>query len=185
MILANTIQAVFVDRDGTIGGNGHFIHPKNFTPYPFSQNALNRLKEQGIKLFAFTNQHRISLGEATISEFQEEFRSYGLDDAYICPHSPKEGCNCHKPKPGMLIEASEKYNLDLTKCVVIGDVGTDMVAAHTVGATKILVLTGWGKSSYTEYKHIWSDVEPDYIAENLLTAVDWILNQSSSQVFVK
>ena len=179
MILVNIFQAVFVDRDGTIGGNGHFLHPRNFTPYSFSQNALNLLKEQEIKLFAFTNQHRISLGEATISEFQEEFLSYGFDEAFICPHSPNDGCNCHKPKPGMLIEASEKYNLDLTKCVVIGDVGTDMLAAHTVGAIKILVLTGWGKSSYTEYKHIWYDVEPDFIAENLLTAVDWILNQCS------
>ena len=171
-----SIQAVFVDRDGTIGGDGHFIHPSNFTLYPFSQSALNMLKEQGIKLFAFTNQHRISLGEATISEFQEQFLSFGFDDAFICPHSPKEGCNCHKPKPGMLIEASEKYNLDLTKCVVIGDVGIDMLAAHAVGATNILVMTGWGKSSYTEYRHIWDNIEPDYIADNLLGAVEWILS---------
>ncbi len=177
--MVNKIQAVFIDRDGTIGGTGHFIHPKNFTPYPFSQNALNRLKEHGIRMFGFTNQHRISLGEATISEFQEEFLSYGFDDAFICPHSPKEGCDCHKPKPGMLIKASEKYNLDLTKCVVIGDVGTDMLAAHTVGATKILVLTGWGMSSCTDYKHIWHDIEPDYIAENLHSAVEWILNYST------
>ena len=180
--MANIIQAVFIDRDGTIGGTGHFIHPKNFIPYPFSQNAIYLLKEQGIKLFAFTNQHRISLGEATISDFQEEFLSYGFDDAYICPHSPKEGCTCHKPKPGMLYEAAEKYNLDLTRCVVIGDVGTDMLAAHTVGAIKILVMTGWGKSSYTEYRQIWQDIEPDYIADNLLYAVEWILNESPLQV---
>lgn len=51
-----------------------------------------------------------------------------------------------------------------------------MVAAHTVGATKILVLTGWGKSSCTKYKHIWHDIEPDYIAENLHSAVEWLLN---------
>ena len=177
MILANTIQAVFIDRDGTIGGNGHFVHPRNFTLYPFSQAALKMLKDKGLKLFAFTNQHRISSAEASISEFQEEFLSYGFEDAYICPHSPKEGCICHKPKPGMLIEASQKYNLDLTKCVVIGDVGaTDMLAAHSVGATKILVLTGWGNSSYNEYRHTWSDVEPDYIADNLLGAVEWILS---------
>jgi histidinol-phosphate phosphatase family protein len=181
-MMNNIIQAIFIDRDGTIGGTGHFIHPRNFKPYPFSLNAINRLKEEGIPLFAFTNQHRISLGEATISEFQEEFLSYGLDDAFICPHSPQDGCHCHKPNPGMLIEAAQKYNLDLTKCVVIGDVGIDMLAAHSVGATKILVLTGWGKSSCNEYKHIWEDVEPDYIAENLLSAVEWILANHVQQM---
>ena len=175
--MVNGLQAVFIDRDGKMGGTGHFIHPRNFTPYPFSQNAINLLKEQRIKLFAFTNQHRISLGEATISEFQEELLSYGFDDAYICPHSQKGGCTCHKPKLGMLYAAAEKYNLDLTKCVVVGDVGTDMLAAHKVGATKILVLTGWGISSCNEYKHIWHDIEPDYIADNLLRAVEWILNE--------
>lgn len=77
----------------------------------------------------------------------------------------------------MLIEASQKYNLDLMKCVVNGDVGsTDMLAAHTVGATKILVLTGWGNSSYNKFRHTWYDVEPDYVADNLLVAVKWILS---------
>lgn len=134
------------------------------------------LKEKGLKLYAFTNQHRISSAEASISDFQKEFLSYGFDDSFICPHSPKEGCICHKPKPGMLMEASKKHNLDLTKCVVIGDVGsTDMLAAHTVGATKILVLTGWGNSSYNKYRHTWQDVEPDYVANNLLDAVEWLI----------
>lgn len=175
--MVNTIQAIFIDRDGTIGGNGHFVHPRDFTPYPFSQHAFKKLKEKGFKLFAFTNQHRISSDEASISDFQEEFLSYGFDDAFICPHSSKEECICHKPKPGMLIEASKKHNLDLTKCVVIGDVGsTDMLAAHTVGATKILVLTGWGNSSQTKYRHTWSDIEPDYVADNLLDAVEWLLS---------
>lgn len=50
----------------------------------------------------------------------------------------------------MLLEAAKKHNLDLTKCFVIGDVGsTDILAAHAVGATKILVLTGWRESSPT------------------------------------
>ncbi|MEK4084485.1 hypothetical protein [Psychrobacillus sp. FSL K6-1415] len=68
MILLNTIQAVFIDRDGTIGGNGHFVHPRDFTPYTFSQHALEMFKEKGLKLFAFTNQHRISSAEASISQ---------------------------------------------------------------------------------------------------------------------
>lgn len=142
------IQAVFIDRDGTIGGTGHFIHPKDFNLYSFSKEAFKMLKENNIRMFACTNQHRISRGQATVEDFYSEFMSYGFDDAFICPHNHEEKCKCHKPKPGMLIEASKKYHLDLKKTAFIGDVGgTDMLAAHSVGAKKILVLTGWGEDS--------------------------------------
>ncbi|MBB4822924.1 histidinol-phosphate phosphatase family protein [Sporosarcina luteola] len=170
------IQGVFIDRDGTIGGTGHFIHPRDFSLYPFSRKAFSLLREHNIKMFACTNQHRISKGQASIKEFRDEFLSYGFDDAYICPHSPTDGCDCHKPSPGLLREAARKYSLDLTNMAFIGDVGaTDMLAAHAVGAKKILVLTGWGKSSCNEYKYKWADIEPDYIAENLLEAVEWVI----------
>lgn len=170
---------MFVDRDGTIGGSGHFIHPKDFTPYSFSKSALQLLKDNNIKMFACSNQHRISRGEATIEEFYNEFISYGFDDAFICPHSPDDACNCHKPKPGLLLEAAKKYNLDLSKTAFIGDVGsTDILAAHSVGAIKILVLTGWGNASLNQHRDKWAEVEPDCIAINLLDAVRWIINSN-------
>ncbi|MEI4770397.1 HAD-IIIA family hydrolase [Psychrobacillus sp. FJAT-51614] len=170
------IEAVFIDRNGTIGGSGHFIHPKDFKPYEFSNDAFKLLKEHGIRMFAFTNQHRISRKEASITEFQEEFLSYGFNDAFICLHCEEAGCMCHKPKSGLLIEAARKHNLELKNCVVIGDVGsTDMLAAHAVGAMKILVLTGWGESSLHQYRDFWKDAEPDHIAQNLLEAVQYLL----------
>ena len=173
------IEAVFIDRDGTIGGTGHFIHPNNFTPYPFSKDAFQLLQEYNIKIFGFTNQHRISRNEATIQEFQEEFTNYGFDDAFICPHSESDNCTCHKPKAGMLLEAARIHNLELKNCVVIGDVGsTDMLAAHSVGALKILVLTGWGEDSLHQYRDSWKEVKPDYIAKNLFEAVKWLLGNN-------
>lgn len=172
------IQAVFIDRDGTLGGTGHFIHPSNFKQYKGAQAAINQLKQAGCKVFAFTNQHRISRKEATLDDFRLEFEKYGFDDSYICPHSEHDDCNCRKPKPGMLLEAALKHQLDLSKCVVIGDVGdTDMLAAHAVGAVKILVKTGWGELSLSDYRHKWQEVEPDYIAEHINAAVEWILTK--------
>ncbi len=172
-------QAVFIDRDGTIGGTGHFIHPNDFEAYPFSPTAFRLLKEARISMFALTNQHRISRGEAEMNDFYEEFNSYGFDDAFICPHRSDEGCGCHKPAPGLLHEAAKTYQLDLSKCVVIGDVGsTDMLAAAAVGATKVLVLTGWGKASLNDYRHTWAETEPDYVADNLLEAIKWIVARS-------
>ncbi len=169
-------QAVFVDRDGTIGGSGHFVHPRDFTPYPRSLEALKTLRKWGITMFAFTNQHRICRGEATVQEFREEFRILGFDDAFICPHDPLDGCACHKPHPGLLWQAAQKHHLDLTQCVVIGDVGaTDMLAAHAVGAAKVLVRTGWGESSLGLYRHTWEAVQPDMVAMDLLEAVHGIM----------
>ncbi|NOU96668.1 HAD-IIIA family hydrolase [Paenibacillus sp. LMG 31456] len=170
-------QAVFIDRDGTIGGTGHFKHPRDFSPYPFSEEAISRLKTSGLRIFAFTNQHRISRGEVTEDDFIKEFNRLGFEKAYICPHEPEHQCNCHKPAPGMLIQASREFNLDLSKCIVIGDVGsTDILAASAVGATKILVRTGWGEESLGKYRSKWAETEPDYIADNLLDAVIWILD---------
>ncbi|WP_440118958.1 HAD-IIIA family hydrolase [Paenibacillus sp. QZ-Y1] len=172
------VQAVFLDRDGTIGGTGHFIHPQAFKLYPNAQDAIHLLKKSGLKVFAITNQYRISRGEATIQQFEEQFNEYGFDQAYICPH--EQDCNCRKPKPGMLLEASEEHNLDLTKCVVIGDVGdTDMLAAHEVGAKKIIVRTGWGNSSLSKYRDKWIEANPDYIAEDILEAAHWIIRNKA------
>lgn len=169
------LEAVFIDRDGTIGGTGHFIHPNEFKLFNHAQDAINLLKESGIKVFAFTNQYRISRGEATIEEFENQFNSFGFNQSYICPH--EQECECRKPKPGMLLEAAYEHNLDLTRCVVIGDVGsTDMLAAHAVGAIKILVKTGWGKDSLTKFRDKWIETEPDYIAEDILDAVNWIIS---------
>ncbi|UUZ79803.1 HAD-IIIA family hydrolase [Paenibacillus sp. P26] len=140
-----TLQAVFVDRDGTIGGTGHFIHPNDFELYPYSADALKLLKSAGMKLFAFTNQHNIAKGLASEADFLRQFASYGFDAVYLCPHESDEGCDCHKPKPGSLLRAAQEHGLDLTRCAVVGDVGsTDMLAAAAVGAVKVLVKTGWG-----------------------------------------
>lgn len=173
-------EAVFIDRDGTIGGTGHFIHPKHFVPYPYSLEAIAMLKRAGLKLFAFTNQHRISRGEASEEDFLQEFSGYGFDGAYICPHTPEHKCECHKPSPGMLLRASRDHGLDLTKCVVIGDVGsTDMLAAAAAGATKIIVRTGWGEGSLGPYRDSWAQTEPDFVAADLLDAANWILDNTT------
>lgn len=169
------LQAVFIDRDGTLGGTGHFIHPRDFALYEGSADAIARLKKAGLLVFAFTNQHRISKQQATKAEFQEQFQTYGFDDAFICPHSDEDGCSCKKPGIGMLLEAAEKHGLDLKRCAVIGDVGsTDMLAAHRVGAIKVLVRTGWGDASLTTYRDRWSEAEPDFVAENVLEAAEWL-----------
>lgn len=169
------IQAIFLDRDGTIGGEDEVIFPKEFTLYPNSNIAIKQLLDLNISLFSFTNQPDISRGLVKIEEFEEELLNFGFKDTFICPHIPEMLCSCRKPKEGMLLTAKDRHNLDLTKTIVIGDRYTDMIAAKKVGARKILVLTGCGEESLKN--NLWDSSICDYIAKDLLDAVNWIKSQ--------
>ncbi|MBY0595199.1 HAD-IIIA family hydrolase [Bacillus bingmayongensis] len=171
------IQAIFIDRDGTIGGDTTVHYPGEFTLFPFTQNSLHALKEQNIKLFSFTNQPGIADGKATVDDFSQELEAFGFDDVYLCPHRHGDGCECRKPSTGMLLQAAKKYNLDLTNCIVIGDRWTDIVAGTSVNATTILVQTGAGYDALHTYRDKWAHIEPSYIATNFEDATKWILER--------
>lgn len=173
-------QAIFIDRDGTIGGVDEVIYPCNFELFPFVRKSLSLLKQNKKLIFSFTNQPGISRGEAEVSDFEKELFSFGFDKVYLCPHQHGEGCSCRKPLPGMLIKAASEYDLDLSRFVVIGDRWTDLVAANEVGAVKILVRTGAGekeiiKFNNNEFFGKWAEVYPDYIAKDLGEAINWLL----------
>lgn len=178
------MKAVFIDRDGTIGGTGGGIHPNEFMLFDFVPNAIQRLNKLGLKVFLYTNQTRIGQGYFTEKErlkgFQKMQQILKDDDAYIdgmyyCPHKMNSSCDCQKPNIGLLLKAAKEHNLCLKDCFLIGDTGsTDMIAAKRGNMKKILVRTGWGESSLTKYRNTWIETTPNYIAENVLDAVCWI-----------
>ncbi|MEO4052298.1 HAD-IIIA family hydrolase [Solibacillus sp. CAU 1738] len=178
-------MAVFLDRDGTIGGHGGGEHPLEFCMYEFTPAAIRLLNDLGIKVFIFTNQSRIARGYFTEEELMERYNNLQIelkehaakfDGIYYCPHKIEDFCECQKPNIGMLLKAQQDHHLDLAKCYIVGDNGSaDMVAAHKVGAKKILVRTGWEVSSLTTYRDSWREVEADFVATNLLHAVHWII----------
>lgn len=177
--VTNSLPAIFFDRDGTLGGNGHFCHPRDFVLYPETLPALRLARAAGVTCIAVTNQHNISKGKATHQDFTTEFQALGFDAYYICPHGAEEGCDCRKPGVGNFRQAALEYGLDLTRCAVIGDVGaTDMLAAHAIGARKVLVRTGWGEGSLGEFRQTWAVTEPDHVAAHVLDAVKWLLGIS-------
>lgn len=179
--MGNFVQAVFADRDGTIGGSDTVVYPGEFQLFPFVSESIERLKNENIMLLSFTNQPGISKGEVERGLFEKELIEFGFDKVYICPHQHNEGCICRKPSTGMLLQAAKDNNLDLKRCVVIGDRWTDIMAADEVGCIKIIVQTGAGKKSIQKYNNQeyygdWANVAPDYIANNLLDAVKWLIN---------
>ncbi len=173
--MKNNIQALFIDRDGTLGGDISITYPGKFILYDFAEEAIQMLKKADIKIFAFTNQPGISNGEATENDFIEELSKFGMDKAYICPHSEEQNCECRKPKTGMLKKAARDFELDLSRCIVIGDRWSDMLAAKKAGTKKILVMTGAGKESLEKYQDKCLEAEIDYIADDILEGVKWIL----------
>ncbi|AIQ50987.1 HAD-IIIA family hydrolase [Paenibacillus sp. FSL R7-0331] len=166
-------SGIFIDRDGTLGGEGEsVIYPGDFKLYPSAATALNLLKKTSIPLFAFTNQPGIEEGKATVQQFEQELSLWGFDYAYICPHREDSRCQCRKPQTGMLLEAGLKHRLDLKDCAVIGDRWSDIAAASAVGAFSILVMTGAGAEA--QQKLTTLGLAPGLIVQDLLEAAVWI-----------
>ena len=86
----------------------------------------------------------------------------------------------------MIDLAKKDFDIDINDSFVIGDMGVnDMILAKNVGAKGILVLTGAGASSLNEYRHLWQEVEPAFIAENFLEAVNFVISNTSNKYNVR
>lgn len=172
-----------MDRDGTISEEvGYMYHAGLYKVFSWSGPAIRKINEHGMKAVVITNQSGVGRGyfdEASVEEVHGILRNElaahqaKLDAIYSCIHHPDSGCDCRKPNSGMLLQARDELNIDLTQSFVIGDKYLDVETAHNVGAKGILVLTGYGREELEKYK---SERQPDLIAENLLAAVDAILN---------
>ncbi|OCA90455.1 hypothetical protein A8F94_00760 [Bacillus sp. FJAT-27225] len=177
------VQAVFLDRDGTIGGGDTVIYPGEFELFPNVKESLAKLKQLGIFIFAFTNQPGISRGECTLQSFEKELLDFGFNKIYLCPHQLNQDCQCRKPSSFLLKKAAKENNLELDRCAVIGDRWTDLLAADEVGCRKILVKTGSGMETLRKYMNNefygrWGQVKPDFIAEDFSEAVKWLTRTS-------
>lgn len=177
-------RAVFLDMQGTLGGTG-IDDISDFDFYPFSIEAIKELNKNGILAVVTTNQSNISRGHITQKDFDDKMDILNrklaengayLDGVYCCPHTKEDNCLCKKPLAGMVDKAVNELKIDLKNSFVVGDMGmSDIILARNIGAKGILVLTGAGKGSLTDFRHTWKDYEADCIAENVLEAVKWIL----------
>jgi D-glycero-D-manno-heptose 1,7-bisphosphate phosphatase len=151
-------MAVFIDRDGVINHNraDHVKSWEEFEFLPGVMEALARLTRMGHDVFVITNQAVVNRGVVPREAVEEinrrmvqEIERWGgrVAAVLICPHRPDEGCLCRKPRPGLLIEAQQTYDVDLNESYLIGDFPSDMEAAQKVGCTPILVLTGRGEDA--------------------------------------
>jgi len=99
-----------------------------------------------------------------------------ITDIFFCPHRPDENCDCRKPKPGMILAARDRYDLDLASAVMVGDSEKDILAGRTAGCSAtVLVKTGNGETAIQSLAQ--KGILPDHVADDLAAAANWILDR--------
>jgi histidinol-phosphate phosphatase family protein len=190
--LKNKRRAVFLDRDGTLNEEDGFVSsPDRMRLVPGAAEAVRLLNASPFLAVCVTNQPVVARGEASpealdaiharLDSLLGREGAY-LDDLLFCPHHPDEGfegeipeyktdCECRKPKPGLLLEAAARHNIDLARSCMIGDRTTDIAAGEAAGCRTIGLLTGTG------LKDGKCRAKPDAVCRDLPEAVKRILRE--------
>jgi histidinol-phosphate phosphatase family protein len=180
-------RAVFLDRDGVINveGGDYIDRPEDLHVLPGALEAIAALSRRGWPVVVFTNQSGVGRGFMTAGALEsihaylrcEVARAGGeLTAVYACTHMPDAGCDCRKPRPGMLIEAAREHDLDLPRSFAVGDSPRDIAAAKSAGATAVLVLSGH-TSRYDPAD--FPAPQPDYVFPDLAAFAAWLLEQGT------
>lgn len=184
--------AVFLDRDGTI--NEDVGYPDSFDKikiFPESFQAIKLINNAGLLSIVVSNQAGVAMGiikEEDLIEMhkrmEETFLKNGarINAFYYCPFHPdypyakdgKKDLECRKPNTGMAFQAQRDFGIDLEESFMVGDKVEDVLFGEKIGAKCVLVLTGYGKQSLNKLKEL--NTKPDFVAENILDGVKWILN---------
>lgn len=161
--LKNKQKAIFLDRDGTINKYVGFL--KNIDDFKLIDGvaeAIKKINASGYLAIVVTNQPVVARGEVSYAKLEQIHNKMEtllgaegayLDAIYFCPHHPHKGykgevpelkidCDCRKPKPGMLLKAAEKFNIDLSQSWMVGDGENDIKAGIAAGCKTALIGNG-------------------------------------------
>ncbi|MFQ5559973.1 MAG: D-glycero-alpha-D-manno-heptose-1,7-bisphosphate 7-phosphatase [Nitrospinota bacterium] len=187
--------AVFIDRDGTINKEVDYLSRLDqLSLIPGAARAIQKLNENGLKVIIITNQSGVArglFGEGFVEDAHRTLQKMLADEgahfdaAYFCPHHPdgvieayKKVCDCRKPATGMVDLACREHTIQPAESYVIGDKYSEILLAHTIGGTGILVKTGHGESEIEKFSAGWGGKGPKFVADDLLKAVSWLLQNA-------
>lgn len=148
----STKKIIFLDRDGVINKKAPKAdYVKSWEEFEFLPNSIQAIKilnDNGYKVYIISNQAGIARGFLSQKDLNlihkkmlKELNDNGtkIDGIYVCTHGWEEGCECRKPKPGLLLQASRDHQIDLTKAIFIGDDTRDKQTGQAVGCKTFLV----------------------------------------------
>ncbi len=140
-------HAILLDRDGTlvvdVPYNGD---PEKVRPIDGVREALERVRSAGIPMAIVSNQSAIGRGLISMPDVEAVHRRIEeligpIGPMFVCPHVASDGCDCRKPRPGLVRRAAEALGVRPERSALIGDVGADVEAALAARARPILVPT--------------------------------------------
>lgn len=177
---------VLLDRDGVINENraDYVKSREEFAFLPGALDALRLLAQHEARVVVVSNQSAVGRGiisaaalESINLHMREQVEGAGgrIDAVLCCPHAPDEGCDCRKPRPGLLLEAMRLLP-GHDYCYAIGDSLGDLLAARAAGVPFIMVLTGKGREALS---HRSCAGAPSWIAADLTAAVRGMLRHVS------
>ena len=146
------VKAVFIDKDGTLVENVPYnVDPLKLVFTPHAVEALKLLTAFDYQLVVVTNQPGVALRyfdqpalDRLHQALRQRLREEGVELAgiYACPHAPYDGCMCRKPAPGMLYQAAQALDIDLTRSWMVGDILDDVEAGRRAGCRAALLDVG-------------------------------------------
>ncbi len=178
-------RAVFLDRDGTMIAEKHYLHrPEDVEIFPATPAGLKRLADGGFKLFIVTNQSGVGRGYYTMADVDRvnahmcgllSAQGIRFEKIYVAPEKPADPSRGRKPSPQFLFDARDEFGVDLAQSYVIGDKLIDLECGWNAGVKKsLLVRTGYG----AELERTEPDkLERAIVVDDLAAAAEWILKQ--------
>src|SRR2546425_1008767 len=175
-------RAAFLGRDGVLNRalvrDGQPYSPSGLHEVEIPSGvpeACQRLRRDGFLLVVVTNQPEVARGRLTrqvVEEINDFVRSrIPLDDVRACYHDDRDGCDCRKPKPGMLLAAARDLNISLNRSFVVGDRWRDIEAGRRAGCRTVLIDYGYAEPHPSGM---------DFTTHALPSAVDWILKVAAA-----
>jgi len=182
-------RAVFLDRDGTVIEERHYLHrPEEVRLLAGAAEALQRLHRAGFRLFLVTNQSGVGRGYFTLQDVRRVHEQLAallapfdvqFTEIFIAPEAPDQPSLGRKPSPFFLQQARDRYRLDLASSYMIGDKRIDLECGWNAGVrASILVLTGYGRETLRQLPD--PPPGPLRVAQDLEAAADWILKEKDS-----
>lgn len=175
---------IILDRDGVINHDSplYVKSPDEWQPIESSLDAIALLVKNNFKVVVATNQSGLARGyfsEQDLADIHQKMqqlvsaRGGHISNVFYCPHGPDDGCDCRKPKPGLLHQIESHYKLALPSTPFVGDSLRDLDAARAAGCQPVLVKTGNGLKTLNEHEATLTDT---WIFENLLQFAEHLTN---------
>jgi HAD superfamily hydrolase (TIGR01662 family) len=145
--ITGPVEAVLFDRDGTLIRDVPYnADPAAVVPMPGASLVLDQLRSRGVRVGVVSNQSGVGRGLLDMDDVAAVNRRVEdllgpFDVMVVCPHAPDDGCECRKPLPGLVSRAAAELGVPPERCVMVGDIGSDVEAARRAGARHLLVPT--------------------------------------------